>query len=201
MILKVAGIAVLCIFFLILFYPLRFGFSFFSDGHKTKGNVILYPVFTLKCFGFTVFDSNKPRIKKEKTKKPEEKEPEELHEQQREFPRIYELLLRSINLVGKLKKGMKRQRIRLHFAYGFSDPSLTGKLTGSMYASLPPFFGDLRHCHWRVGLYPIWYTEETVVDIHGEIIFCIFGELLAFGSMLPEILKIIPKKKKTEVRK
>lgn len=209
-ILKVIGIVLLCIFFLFLFYPLRFGFSVFSRGEETKGKVTLYPLFCLKCFGFSIFDSDKPKIKKakekgkktktsEKKKKEEQKEPQE---QQRELPPVYELLLTAINLVGKLKKGMIRQRIKLHLAYGFPDPSLTGELTGAIYAALPPFFGDLRRCHWRVGLYPVWCTEETVVDVHGEIMFCVFGELLAFGGMLPEILKILPrKKKKAEVKK
>ena len=207
MILKVVGIAILCLFILFLFYPLRFGFSVFSDGDKTKGKVILYPVFTLKCFGYTIFDSDKPKTKTEKGKKAkksekEKNEPEEAQKSPKELPPIYELLLTAINLIGKLKKGMMRQRVNLHLAYGFPDPSLTGELTGAIYAALPPFFGDLRHCHWRVGLYPVWCTEKTVADVHGEMMFCVFGELLAFGGMLPEILKIIPrKKKKAEVKK
>ena len=204
MIFKILLISFLCLFLLLLFYPLRLllDFSYF-DG-KGRGNVKLCPVFTIRRFAFTVFDTEaEEKAEKKKRKKSKDKENKKKDKKQveRKMKPLHELILSIIGLLGKMKRGTKRLRVHLNVGYGFPDPAVTGEITGALYATLPPFFGDMKHCKWKIGLYPQWCPPSPVAGVKGDICINIFGLLVAFAGMIPEIMKILPKKmKKTEVR-
>lgn len=198
MILMIVLLVLLFLLLLLLFYPLRFTVTVrYQNGADTE-KVILHPVLMIRKIGFTVYDSERP--KEQKQKKPKKTAPEKQEPKGRKkLKPLYELFLDVLNLLGRFKKGLKWLRIRLKLRYGFPDPALTGEITGALYATLPPLCGDMRRCHWRLHLYPVWCTEETCAAVDGDIRICGFDLIFAFGSMIPSILKILPKKmKKTE---
>lgn len=203
MILKILLAVVLFLLFLFLFYPLRLLVDASYREDKGRCNLKLCPVFALRRFAFTLFDTEEPPEEelseiKEKKKKQKKKEPAE-----REIKPLNELILSVLDLLGRAKRGVKRLRVNLNVAYGFPDPAITGEITGAMYAVLPPLFGDMRHCHWKLGLYPQWCPSSPVAAVKGDICLNVFQLIVAFGGMIPEILKILPKKKKeinTEVK-
>lgn len=216
MILKIVGIVLLCLLLLLLFYPLGFRFSFSNAEGSFAGKVVLRPFLFLKRFGIMLYDSEKPpkeekkkkeKVKKEKKKRKkaentEEKDKGKEKKRKTEWKPVTEMILSIVKILGKTKRGTKHLWVRLSFTYGFPDPALTGELTGAIYAALPPLFGDMRHCRWRVGIYPVWCPENTAIDFRGEIRLNVFLLLFAYGGVIPELLKLIPKKKKkTEVEK
>ena len=204
MILKILLIVILFLVLLLLFYPIRLllDFSYFEG--KGRGNVKICPLLTIRSLAFTVFDTEaeeKGKIKdKKKRKKPKKKELKDKDKVKREMKPLHELILSVVELLGRLKRGVKRLRVRLNVAYGFPDPAVTGEITGAIYAALPPFFGNMKHCRWKIGLYPQWCPPSPVAGVKGDICLNVFILLIAFAGMIPEILKILPKKKKnTEV--
>lgn len=205
MILKILLMIFLGFFLLLLFYPLRFLLDFSYAEGKGRGNVKVCPVFTLRFFAVSIFDTEKEEkiSKKKKRKKTKEKEnkKKDKKETEREMKPLHELILSIVDLLGRFKRGTKRLRVKLNVAYGFPDPAITGEITGALYAVLPPFFGDMKHCKWMIGLYPQWCPPSPVAGVKGDICFNLFEIIVAFIGMIPEIMKILPKKKKhTEVR-
>lgn len=205
MIFKILLISFLCLLLLLLFYPLRFLLDFSYSEGKGRGNVKLCPVFTLRRFAFTVFDTEEIEEKAEKKKRKKSKDKENKKKDKKavefEMKPLHEQILSIVELLGKMKRGTKRLRVKLNVGYGFPDPALTGEITGALYAILPPFFGDMKRCKWKIGLYPQWCPPSPVAGVKGDICMNMFGLLAAFAGMIPEIMKILPKKKKkTEVR-
>lgn len=203
MIVKISIFLFICLLFVLFFYPLRFLLDFsYVDG---KGRVILKicPFFTLRPVAFTVFDNGaEKKEKKEKIEKKQKSKSKKSKKKESERVPVplHEMFFSVIKLIGRFKKGLNRLRIRLNVAYGFPDPALTGELTGAFYAVLPPFCGDRKHCNWRFGLYPQWCPQSPVAEVKGDICFNLFELLIAFIGMIPEFMKILPKKKKhTEV--
>lgn len=202
MILKILLFVVLFLLLLFLFYPLRLLIdASYSDG-KGRWKLKICPVFTIRRFAFTVLDTEAPKKEAEpkpekKRKKTKEKELKKERTAEREMKPLHELILSIVDLIGRAKKGVKRLRVTLYVAYGFPDPAVTGEITGAFYAALPPFFGDMRRSHWKIGLYPQWCLASAVAAVKGDICFNVFQCMIAFGGMIPEILKILPKKKKS----
>lgn len=191
-------IILLIVLLILLFYPLRITLHIsYLDGKDTE-RVILHPVLNIKKIGITVYDSDHPKTKKEKKgAKAKVKEKEEAKTKaKKQWKPLNELIPEILGLMKRFKKGLKRFRMRLRVVYGFPDPAVTGEVSGGIYAALPLIFGDLRRCRWRIGLYPAWCTESMMAAVDGDIRVCVFDLILAFGSMLPSILKILPKKKK-----
>ncbi len=211
MILKIIGIVLLSLFLLLFLYPLRLTFSFAHGDGKNSGWLRLHPLLTLRSVAVTLLDTEKPKKerkkKRKKTKDKEDKKKTESEKKQKEKqPRqmapVYELILTVIELLGKFKRRVKRLRIRLDFEYGFPDPSRTGEVTGAIYALLPPLFGDTRKSRWKLRFYPLWCVEETAASVSGDVRVNALSALVMFGPMLPDIIKLIPKRKKnTEVKK
>lgn len=201
MILKILLFVVLFLLLFLLFYPVRLLIdASYNDGNG-RCKMKICPLFTIRCFAFTIIDTEAPEKEKKpkaekKRKKPKEKELKKETAAEWKMKPLHELILSVIDLLGRAKRGVKRLRVTLYFAYGFPDPALTGTITGALYAVLPPFFGDMRHCHWRIGLYPQWCPPSAVAAVQGEICINVFQCIVAFGGMIPEILKILPKKKK-----
>lgn len=201
MILKIVLLVLLFLVLVLLFYPLRFTLHVLYENGKDTEKVILHPVLMIKKIGYTVYDSEEPKQEKQKkTKKKakvEAKEEKKLKEKaKKEMKPLNELILDILSLMGRFKKGLKWLRVRLSVGYGFRDPAVTGELTGAIYATLPVIFGNLRHSRWRIGLYPVWCTEQVTASVEGDIRVCVFDIMIAFGNMLPGILRILPKKKK-----
>lgn len=196
MTLLIVLLIVLLLLLLLLFYPLRVTLHIsYLDGKDTE-RVILHPVLAIKKIGITVYDSEHPKEKKhKKAKKAKEKEKAKAKEKKQWKP-LNELIPEILGLMKRFKKGLKWLRVRIRVVYGFPDPSVTGEVSGAIYAALPLIFGDLRRCRWRIGLYPAWCTESVTAAVDGDIRVCVFDLILAFGSMLPKIFKILPKKKK-----
>lgn len=200
MTLLIVLLIIFLILLLLLFYPLRLTLHIsYLEGKDTE-KVVLHPVLMIKKIGITVYDSEQPEQKKKKEKKrakAEKKEKEKAKAKaKKELKPLNELIPEILSLMNRFKKGLKRLRVRLRVAYGFPDPAVTGEMTGGIYAALPLIFGDMRHCRWRIGIYPVWCTESMMATVDGDIRVCIFDLILAFGNMLPKILKILPKKKK-----
>lgn len=205
MIVKILMLIVLCLLLLVFFYPLRILLEFSYVDGKGRCVIKICPIFTIYRIAFSLFDSDaEKKTKKRKKKKPkrenEESKEKKKNQAEREPVPLHEMLLSVIELFGRLKRGAKRLRVKLNIAYGFPDPALTGELTGAFYAALPPFCGDMKRCNWRFGLYPQWCPPSPVLGIKGNFCFNLFELLIAFVGMIPEIMKILPKKKKhTEV--
>ena len=201
MTLLIVLLIVLLFLLLLLFYP--FGFTLhisYLDGKDTE-RVILHPVLNIKKIGITVYDSEHPKEKKvkkgKKAAKAKAKEKEEAKAKaKKQWKPLNELIPEILVLMKRFKKGIKRFRVHLRVVYGFPDPAVTGEVSGAIYGALPLIFGDLCHCRWRIGLYPAWCTESMMAEVDGDIRVCFFDLIIAFGSMLPKILKILPKKKK-----
>lgn len=199
MIVKILILSAVCFLVLLFFYPLRFLLDISYAEGQGRGKVKICPIFTLRCFAFSLFDTEaekKPKRQKKKKAKAEKPPKKEKKKVEREMVPLHEMLLSCIELMGRMKKGVKRLRIRLNLAYGFPDPALTGELTGAFYAALPPFFGDMKHCKWKIGLYPQWCPPSAMVGLKGDLCFNFFEILIAFIGMIPELMKILPKKKK-----
>lgn len=205
MILKILLIVFLCLFLILFFYPLRFLLDFSYAEGNGRGNVKICPLLTFRRFAFTVLDTEQEeemseKKKRKKTKEKENKKTDKI-EEERKMPPLHELILSIVDILGRLKRGTKRLRVKLNVAYGFPDPAVTGEITGALYAALPPFFGDMKHCKWKIGLYPQWCPASPVAGVKGDICFNVFELLIAFLGIVPEIMKILPKKKKhTEVK-
>ncbi len=198
MTLLIVLLIVLLFLLLLLFYPLRITLHIsYLDGKDTE-RVILHPVLNIKKIGITVYDSEHPKTKKEKkgAKAKTKKKEEAKVKAKKQWKPLNELIPKILGLMKRFKKGLKRFRVRLRVVYGFPDPAVTGEVSGAIYAALPLIFGDLRHCRWRIGLYPAWCTQSMMAAVDGDIRVCVFDLILAFGSMLPSVLKILPKKKK-----
>lgn len=186
------------ILLLLLFYPLRITLHIsYLDG-KDSERVILHPVLNIKKIGITVYDSEKPKAKKEKkgAKAKGKKKDAAKAKAKKQWKPLNELIPEILTLMKRFKKGIKSFRVRLRVVYGFPDPAVTGEVSGAIYAALPLIFGDLRRCRWRLGIYPAWCTQSMMATVDGDIRLCVFDLILAFGSMLPNIFKILPKKKK-----
>jgi hypothetical protein len=201
MTLLIVLLIILLILLFLLFYPLRVTLHIsYLEGKDTE-KIILHPVLMIKKIGITVYDSEHSKQKKKKKgkkgAKAKEKEKEKAKAKaKKELKPLNELIPEILSLMKRFKKGLKRLRVRLRVAYGFSDPAVTGEATGAIYAALPLIFGDMRRSRWRIGIYPVWCTESITAAVDGDIRICIFDLILAFGNMLPKILKILPKKKK-----
>ena len=195
MILKIILIVILFFLLFLLFYPVRILLDFSYAEGKGGGNVKLCPFFTLRCFSFTVLDTEEKSKGKKKRKKQKKKEHKNKEKSDDKQTPLNEKILVIIDLLGKLKRGIKRLRVRLYFAYGFPDPAVTGEITGALYATLPPFFGNMKRCPWKIGLYPQWCPPSPVAGLKGEICFNVFALLIAFAGLIPDIMKILPKKK------
>lgn len=198
MTLLIVLLIILLVLLLLLFYPFRVTLAIsYLEGKDTE-KVVLHPVFMIRKIGITVYDSEHPKKKKgKKGAKAEEKEKEKAKRKaKKEMRPLNELIPEILSLMKRFKKGLKWLRVRLRVGYGFPNPAVTGEATGAIYAALPLIFGDLHRCRWRIGIYPVWCTESVMASVAGDIRLCIFDLILAFGSMLPKILKILPKKKK-----
>ena len=211
MILRIILFILLFLFLLIFLYPLRLTFSFSNEGEKAGGRLLLHPLFMLRSVAVTLFDTERPKKekkKKEKKKRKKGKEEEDKKETkkkkktERKMMPINELILEVINLIGKFKRRVKRLRLSLSLYYGFPDPARTGEITGLLYATLPPLSGDIRKCKWKLRMEPLWQVEKTSVGVYGEFSFNVLGTLITFIPMLPDVIKLLPKKvKNTEVEK
>lgn len=213
MVLRIILIVLLCLLLFIFFYPWRVkgNFSYGKSGYL--GKLILCPFFAVDRFGICLYDSEKPKKeKKEKEKKSEKKrkkskgkelsqEEQNTEKPKREMKPISELILYILNLLHKAGRGIKRIRVKLILAYGFPDPALTGKITGAVYAALPWFFSGEKRCRWQVYLYPSWCPEKTEAAVDFDVVCTVCGALLGFGAMIPDLLKIIPKKSKNRRKK
>lgn len=205
MIFKILLILFLCLLLILFFYPLRFLLDFSYAEGKGRGKVKICPLFTLHSVSVTVFDTEKEEEISEKKKRKKRKEKEHKKKDkkvtEREMKPLHEMILSIVDLLGRFKRGTKRLRVKLNVAYGFPDPAVTGEITGAIYATLPPFFGDMRKCKWKIGLYPQWCPPSPVAGVTGDICFNVFEIMVAFVGMIPQIMKILPKKKKNmEVR-
>lgn len=202
MILKILLFILLFLLFLLLFYPFRLLIdASYRDG-QGRCKLEICPIFTIRRFAFSLVDTEavteeaKSKTEK-KRKKPKEKELKEKKTVERKMKPLHELILTIVDLIGRAKRGVKRLRVTLNVAYGFPDPAVTGEITGALYAVLPPFFGDMRRSHWKIGLYPQWCPPSAVAAVKGDLCFNVFQFIVAFGGMIPEILKILPQKKKS----
>lgn len=200
MILKILLFAVLFLLLLFLFYPVRLLIDASYREGKGRCKIMICPVFTIRRFAFTLVDTEAPEKEsktkpEKKRKKQKEKELKKVKNVEREMKPLHELILSIIDLMGRAKRGVKRLRVTLNVAYGFPDPAVTGEITGALYAVLPPFFGDMRRSHWKISLYPQWCPPSAVAAVKGELCFNVFQCIAAFGGMIPEILKILPRKK------
>lgn len=208
MILKILLMIVLFLLLVLVFYPIRLLIDASYAEGKGRCKLKICPIFTIRSFAFTLVDTEaleKEMKSKKKRKKPKEEELKNNEEKKssREMKPLNELILSIVDLLGQAKRGIKRLRVTLNVAYGFPDPAVTGEITGAIYAVLPPLFGDMRRSHWKIGLYPQWCPPSAAAAVKGDICCNVFQCLVAFGGMIPKILKILPKKKKsmnTEVK-